>query len=74
MDGNRYMIIDDFSVKDGRIISVNTPIDHKNFKFEFITIEDKKFRYGITHNETWLIIKDADKISESFIGKELVFS
>ena len=74
MNGNRYTITDDFSVRDGRIIAVNTPIDNKDFKFEFITIEDKKFRYGITHNETWLILKDADRIKESFIGKELRFS
>ena len=74
MNGNRYTITDDFSVRNGRVIAVNTPIDNNDFKFEFITIEDKKFRYGITHNETWLIIKDAEKISESFIGKELCFS
>ena len=68
--GGTYTIVDEFMVKDTKVLVLDKAIDFKDFIASKIMVANNSYLYGLTHNESWITVKADDK----FLGKELTFA
>lgn len=66
---NKYKIIDEFEVKDSKVLVLDKPRSIDDFHTSIIDVDGKQYHYSLTHNEEWIIVNT----KSSLIGKEIVF-
>lgn len=64
---NRYLIIDEFKINGGKVITLDRPYEFSNN--HKAVIDGKQYDYYLNSIPDWIAIKSND----SFKGKELVF-
>lgn len=67
--GSRYTVVDEFHVKDNKILVLNKKRAIQDFNTSKIDVDGQSYTYGLTHNETWVMVQT----NKNLIGKELVF-
>lgn len=65
-----YIVVDEFTIKDSKVLALNRKREFKDFNTSNITIDGKSYPYGLTHNEFWITVKT----DVALIGKEVVFT
>ena len=65
----QYNIVDEFNVKDSKIIVLNERLKVEDMKCNNIEIDGITIACGFTHNEKWLIVNSNYK----FKGKKITF-
>lgn len=66
---NLYIIIDEFTVKERKVLSTNKKINFQHLGAQRVKIDEQCYSYGLTHNDHWITV-ETDK---ALLGKKLVF-
>ncbi len=66
---NRYTVVDEFVVKDSKILVLDSDRAFEDYNTSKIEVDGKPYKYGLTHNARWIIVKTDTEL----IGKELYF-
>ena len=67
MNENAYRVVDEFQVRNKRVLVLDRDYEFGNFKYA--EVEGDTFSYALCSVRRWIII-DSDK---GFIGKEIEF-
>ena len=65
--GNRYLVKDEFEVKDGKVIVLDKPYEFGNY--HKAVVDEREYEYFLNSIPTWIAIKSRD----SFLGKTVSF-
>lgn len=66
---DKYIVVDEFEVKNRKIIVLDKDRSFKDFNTSKINIDGKSYEYGLTHDRRWISVKTDMKL----VGKELIF-
>lgn len=65
----KYTIVDEFPVKDQKVLVLNEDRKSDDYNTSKITIDGELLDYSLTHIMRWIMVKTDRK----FVGKELEF-
>lgn len=65
-----FKVVSEFDLKGRKILTLDKPQTSDEYRTTHIICENKKFAYGLTHND-YLIWVESDK---SLLGKEIYFT
>lgn len=63
----QYTVVEEFTVKDAKVIVLNEERGFSNEKNLHFSVDGIEYPYSLTHNNRWLIVKSDDE----FIGKTI---
>ena len=66
----QYTIVDEFNVKNSKIIVLNERLNVEDMKHNNIVVDDVIMAYCLTHNEKWLLVNSIHQ----FKGKKITFA
>jgi hypothetical protein len=70
MMSSEYMVIDEFSVGNGKVLVLDPSRDVDSYGTSKINVDGKSYPYQLTHNEAWITVFS----KESFKGKRITFT
>lgn len=65
----KYTVVDEFPVKDQKVLVLNEDRKSDDYNTSKITIDGELLDYSLTHVMRWIMVKTDRK----FVGKELEF-
>lgn len=66
---NKYTVVDEFKVKDNKILVLDKDRSFQDFNTSKIVIDGESYSYGLTHNRRWITAS----LDKELRGKELTF-
>lgn len=67
---NQYIVVDEFNIKNAKVIVLNEQPAIIDIKHSRIVIDNTIIPYGLTHNEKWLTVNS----NKQFKGKKITFT
>lgn len=65
----KYSVIDSFVINGVQVLTLDKARNFIDFHTDYIQIDGRKYKYGLTHNERWITVTPIDNVK----GKELTF-
>ena len=66
---SEYKVIDDFQVKDSRILGLDRAIEAESYMKE-VYIDGKRYEHQLNSVQRWIVLPG---VHDSFIGKTVIF-